>query len=143
MTKDPIVKHYIITHIITLIKNMDVYFTIGLLLKNKISGEQEIDQENNLCGILSEKDCLLTFVNGFFYNMPGVPVFQFMTTFVSTVTPNTELFSAADLFLKNNFHRMPVISGKKLVGQIIRRNILRAIHDSINYDMNSKEINGI
>ena len=71
MTKDPIVKHYIITRLITLIKNMDVYFIIGLLLKNKIPRAQEIDQENNLCGILSEKDCLLTFAKGFFYNMPG------------------------------------------------------------------------
>ena len=49
----------------------------------------------------------------------------------------------ADIFLKNNFHLMPVISGKKLVGKISKWDIIRSIQDSTNYDMNSKEINGI
>ena len=65
-----------------------------------------------------------------------------MTKVVATVEPNTDLFSVADIFLKHNYRRMPVIKGKKLVGQISRRDVLRAIQDGTSYDMNSKEING-
>jgi CBS domain-containing protein len=121
---------------------MDVYFAIGLLLKNNISGAPVIDNDNNLCGILSEKDCLRIFANGSFYDMPGGSVSQFMTDVVSTVEPTSDLFSVADKFLKHNFRRMPVVKGKKLVGQIRRRDVLRAIQDSTNYDMDTEEING-
>ena len=138
----PIVKNYMTTNLITLQDEMDVYFAIGLLLKNNISGAPVIDNNNNLSGILSEKDCLRVFANGSFHNMPGGEVSRFMTKVVATVEPNTDLFSVADIFLKHNYRRMPVIKGKKLVGQISRRDVLRAIQDGTSYDMNSKEING-
>ena len=138
----PIVKNYMTTDLITLKDEMDVYFAIGLLLKNNISGAPVIDNNNNLSGILSEKDCLRVFANGSFHNMPGGEVSRFMTKVVATVEPNTDLFSVADIFLKHNYRRMPVIKGKKLVGQISRRDVLRAIQDGTSYDMNSKEING-
>ena len=138
----PNVKTYMTTSLITLRKDMDVYFAIGLLLKNNISGAPVIDNNNNLCGILSEKDCLRIFANGSFYDMPGGSVSQFMTNVVLTVEPNSDLFSVADKFLKHNFRRMPVVKGKKLVGQISRRDVLRAIQDTTNYDMDSNEING-
>ena len=138
----PIVKNSMTTNLITLKDEMDVYFAIGLLLKNNISGAPVIDKNNNLSGILSEKDCLRVFANGSFHNMPGGEVSRFMTKVVATVEPNTDLFSVADIFLKHNYRRMPVIKGKKLVGQISRRDVLRAIQDGTSYDMNSKEING-
>ena len=138
----PCVRTYMITRLITLKENMDVYFAIGLLLKNNISGAPVIDNNNTLCGILSEKDCLRIFANGSFYDMPGGPVSHFMTKVVSTVNPSTDLFSVADKFLQHNFRRMPVVEGKKLVGQISRRDVLRAINDATNYDLDSDEING-
>ena len=138
----PNVKTYMTTRLITLRKDMDVYFAIGLLLKNNISGAPVIDNDNNLCGILSEKDCLRIFANGSFYDMPGGSVSQFMTDVVLTVEATSDLFSVADKFLKHNFRRMPVVKGKKLVGQISRRDILRAIQDTTNYDVDTEEING-
>ena len=138
----PNVRTYMITRLITLREDMDVYFAIGLLLKNNISGAPVINDENNLCGILSEKDCLRIFANGSFYDLPGGPVSHFMTKEVSTVEPSTDLYSVADKFLKHNFRRIPVVEGNKLVGQISRRDVLRAIQDTTNYDLNSDEING-
>ena len=84
----PVVKNYMITRLITLTKDMDVYFAIGFLLKNRISGAPVIDNNNSLVGILSEKDCLRIFANGSFYDIPGGPVSKFMTDVVSTVKPN-------------------------------------------------------
>ena len=131
-----------ITRLITLTRDMDVYFAIGLLLKNRISGAPVIDDDNNLVGILSEKDCLRIFANGSFYDIPGGPVSKFMADVVSTVKPNSDLFSVADVFLQHNFRRMPVVKGKKLVGQISRRDVLRDIQDSTSYNVDNKEING-
>ena len=111
----PVVKNYMITPLIILTRDMDVYFAIGLLLKNRISGAPVIDY-NNLVGILSEKDCLRIFANGSFYDMPGGPVSKFMTDVVLTVKSNSDLFSVADVFLQHNFRRMPVVKGKKTSG---------------------------
>ena len=44
----PVVKNYMITRLTTLTRDMDVYFAIGLLLKNRISGAPVIDDDNNL-----------------------------------------------------------------------------------------------
>ncbi len=74
--------------------------------------------------------------------MPGGPVSKFMTDVVLTVKSNSDLFSVADVFLQHNFRRMPVVKGKKLVGQISRRDVLRAIQDSTSYNVDNKEING-
>jgi len=142
MGTKPIVKNYMTTRLITLSKDMDVYFAVGLLLKNRISGAPVTDYNNNLVGILSEKDCLRIFANGSFYDMPGGPVSKFMTDVVQTVAPSTDLFSVADKFLKHNFRRMPVVKGRKLAGQISRRDVLRAIQDSTSYDVDAEEING-
>ena len=138
----PVVKNYMITRLITLTREMDVYFAIGLLLKNRISGAPVIDDDQNLVGILSEKDCLRIFANGSFYDMPGGPVSKFMTEAVLTVKPNSDLFSVVDVFLQHNLRRMPVVEGNKLVGQISRRDVLRAIQDSTSYNVDNKEING-
>ena len=142
MNKKPVVKHYMTTRLITLSENMDVYFAIGLLLKNKISGAPVINDEDNLVGILSEKDCLRVFANGSFHNMPGGAVINFMTKAVATVTPEMDLFMVADIFLKHNYRRMPVVDGKKVIGQISRRDILCAIKDWSNNDIENDEING-
>ena len=142
MESKPITRNYMTTRLVTLSKDMDVYFAIGLLLKNEISGAPVIDDDNNLVGILSEKDCLRIFANDSFYDMPGGPVSRFMTDVVLTVTPSTDLFAVAGKFLKHNFRRMPVVEGKNLVGQISRRDVLRAIHDETSHDFDSDDING-
>ena len=65
MSIKPIVKNYMATHLIYLKADMDVYLAIGLLLRNNISGAPVVDRNNDICGILSEKDCLRVFANGF------------------------------------------------------------------------------
>ena len=47
---------------------MNVYFAIGMSLKIEISGAPVVDEDKNLCGILSEKDCLRIIANGSYYN---------------------------------------------------------------------------
>ena len=143
----PIAKDYMTTQLITLKTDMNVYFAIGLLLNNNISGAPVVDNNNNLLGILSEKDCLRIFthstsqeisVNDSITLGRGT-VDQFMTTSVSTVNSDMDLFSVAEIFLKNNFRRIPVLEEDKLVGQISRRDVLKAIKDITSYDLESAQ----
>ena len=135
--KKPTVDNYMTTKLVTLNKDMNVYFAIGLLLNNKISGAPVIDEDNKLIGVLSEKDCLRIFADNSYLDVTFTKtimqgrgtVEQFMTTSIFTVNSGDDLFTVANIFLKNNFRRLPVMDGEIIVGQISRRDVLKAIKD--------------
>ena len=139
--KKPTVDNYMTTKLVTLNKDMNVYFAIGLLLNNKISGAPVIDDNNKLIGVLSEKDCLRIFADDSYLDVPITKtimqgrgtVEQFMTTSIFTVNSGDDLFTVANIFLKNNFRRLPVMDGDIIVGQISRRDVLKAIKDITGY----------
>ena len=96
-------------------------------LENKISGAPVLDNEGNLVGVLSEKDCMKTLFESSYYNNLGGFVKEYMSTNLKTINIHDTLSNVADEFIKSRFRRFPVMEGDKLVGQISRRDILRAI----------------
>ena len=50
-----------------------------------------------------------------------------MATDVKTVRAEVSIVDMADVFMKSGLRRYPVISGNRLVGQISRRDVLRAL----------------
>lgn len=131
------VKEYMATNLVTLKKDMNIYYAIGILLQNNISGAPVIDEKSKLIGIISEKDCLKIFAESSnsetsfsnAYILGKSKVEDYMTTSISTVNLEDDLFSIVNIFLKNNFRRLPVLSEERLVGQISRRDVLKAIND--------------
>ena len=140
----PMAKQYMTTDLITLEKDMNVYYAIGILLNNNISGAPVIDENKKLIGILSEKDCLEVFAESSqsdiaissAISLGRGTVEQFMTKSISTIKADDDLYLVVDIFLKNNFRRLPVLENEKLVGQISRRDILKAIKDITNNNDN-------
>ncbi|MDX1604986.1 MAG: CBS domain-containing protein, partial [Candidatus Competibacterales bacterium] len=101
---------------------------IHLLLKNRISGAPVVDKLGNIVGILSEKDCLKVMLTASYYEEPGGKVEEFMTPEVKTVDAESSLVDVAEIFLETNYRRFPVVAdGNRLVGQISRRDVLRAL----------------
>ena len=49
-----------------------------------------------------------------------------MDTNVDTISPNTTIFDAARKFYTSKRKRFPVVLNEKLVGQISRKDVLRA-----------------
>lgn len=125
MTKVPTAKEFMATSLVTLDCEMDIYAAIKVLLKHKISGAPVVTKERELCGVLSEKDCLRLFANGAFNQLPGGKVDDYMAHEVITVSPEDDLFKVAELFLKNPFRRLPVVDKGKLIGQVSRRDVLK------------------
>ena len=120
-----------ITSLVKLTRNMDVYSSIDLLLKHRISGAPVVDDNNNLIGVLSERDCLRIMANGTFHALPGGDVSEYMSKNILTLHMDDDIFQAADMFLHHNFRRIPIVDDKNfLVGQISRRDVLRAIQDA-------------
>ena len=131
------VQHYMTQNVVTVHKDLNIYKAIDKLLHNHISGTPVLDDSGNMVGILTEKDCLRIMANGSFHEMPSGPASQYMSEDVRTVALETDIFVVADLFLKNHFRRVPVLNGKKLVGQISRCDVLSAVKNIVNVKENT------
>jgi CBS-domain-containing membrane protein len=55
-------------------------------------------------------------------------VSTFMNKKPQTITENTDFLSMAQIFLNTNNRRLPVLSEGKLIGQISRRDLLKAVY---------------
>ncbi len=123
------VKDCMTTKLVTLRPDMEIGEAIKILLKHKISGASVVDEDKKLVGMLSEKDCLRIFANGAYNSLPGAVVEQYMSREVTTIDSDADIFTAADIFLKNPFRRLPIVDDEgRLLGQISRRDILNGSH---------------
>jgi CBS domain-containing protein len=124
--KVPNVRDFMNTQAVTLRPDMRMSQAITLLLKHKITGATVVDEEGKLLGVLSEKDCLRIFANGAYNLLPGGVVAQYMCREVKTISIDADLFTAADIFIKSSFRRLPVIDEQgKFLGQVSRRDVLK------------------
>lgn len=124
----PKVRDFMDTSFITLTPEMDVYRAIDIMLKGGITGAAVVNQKERLVGVLSEKDCLHTMVQGAYSSLPSANVSDFMSKDPETIHADLDVFSVADMFLNRTYRRLLVVDEeKKLIGQITRRDLLRVI----------------
>ena len=115
--------------LVTFAPEMDVLSAIHQLVKHNISGAPVVDPSGQLIGILSERDCLKVALAASYENSLAGAVSAYMTTQVVTVEPHTSLTQVASLFLSGTYKRFPVVDGGRLIGQISRSDIVRAISE--------------
>jgi len=121
-------KDIMVTRLVTLTPHMDVFQAIGLLLKHRISGASVIDEERRFLGTFSEKCCMRVLVEAAYDQLPTTKLYAFMDTTARTVTEETDLLTIAQIFNETTYRRLPVLRGETLVGQISRRDVLKAAH---------------
>jgi CBS domain-containing protein len=100
---------------------------IETLLQNKISGAPVVNAEGKLVGMLSEGDCLKGILTGSYFEEAGVRVGDVMSEALHTVDEDTDIVKAAECFVEHGLRRLPVMEEGRLVGQISRRDVLRAV----------------
>ena len=122
------IHEFMATNLITFSPETPIETAIDTFLTQKISGAPVVNSEGSLVGILSEKDCMRTLFEASYYNNLGGYVKEYMSTEITTIDVNETLSNVADSFLNSRFRRFPILEGDKLVGQISRRDVLRAIH---------------
>jgi len=129
MNSTIVAREIMITKLVTLSPEMDVFDAIGLLLKHRISGAPVIDPDWKLLGIFSEKDSMRALLEAAYDQLPTSQLFAFMDTNVRTIEEETDLLSIAQIFQSTLYRRLPVTRDGKLVGQVSWRDVLQAAHD--------------
>ncbi len=113
--------------LVTFTPDTDVLDAIHELVDHGIAGAPVVDDHGHLVGMLSEFDCMRTVLNAGYHGEPGGPVADYMVTDVRTVDADMNIVDLAELFLESGFRRYPVLKNNRLVGQISRRDVLRAL----------------
>jgi CBS domain-containing protein len=126
-TRSCVVKDYMARTLVTFKPETEVLDAIHELVKHRIAGAPVVDDEGNLLGMLSELDCMKVALNAGYHGNAGGPVRDFMSDGVKTVDAEMSIIDLAQLFINSRFRRFPVIQKTRLVGQISRRDVLRAL----------------
>jgi len=113
--------------IVTFKPDTDVLDAVQVLVKNRIAGAPVVDDEGNLIGMLSELDCMKIALHAGYHGDWGGPVSEYMSQGVKTVDAEMSIIDLAQQFIDTRFRRFPVLSNNRLVGQISRRDVLRAL----------------
>lgn len=128
MLRSVSVKDYMTASLVTFTPDMDVMDAVHLLVERRISGAPVLDEHGNLVGLLSEKDCIkVALDHGYYEESGGGRVAEYMTADVATVDIDTSVLEVARLFLNRPHRRYPVMDENRVVGQISRRDVLRAL----------------
>ena len=123
------VRDYMAGQLVTFKPDTDVMDAVHELLHHRIAGAPVVNDQGDLVGMLSELDCMKVALNAGYYGDWGGPVSDFMTAEVQYVEADMSIVDLAQKFLDSNFRRYPVLSDGRLVGQISRRDALRALAD--------------
>jgi len=115
------------TDLVTLTADMEIIRAVTILLDTGVSGACVLDEEGNLVGVLSKRDCLKAALNAAYYKERGGSVSDLMSTELETLEAELDLVSAAQRFVDSAYRRFPVLNDGRLVGQISRTDVLRAL----------------
>jgi CBS domain-containing protein len=124
------VKDYMARRLTTLEPDTEILHAVHTLIRNDIAAAPVIDKDGALIGILTEKDCMRVVLNACYHSEYGGTVEDFMSTEVEVMSPEDSITDAARRFLDKRYHRYPVLDNNRLVGQISRRDVLRALGDA-------------
>ncbi|MBU2511587.1 CBS domain-containing protein [bacterium] len=104
---------------------------VDVLGKKRLFGACVVDNDGKVLGILSEKKCIKLYLEAFSTGsikpIEEATVMDIMYDDFKTVQKSTGVVEAAQVFLTTDFRRMPVVEHGKMVGQITRRDIIKAI----------------
>ena len=129
MPKPVTVKDYMSANLVTFTPDMDILKAISLLIENRISGAPVVDKQGNMVGMLSEKECLKVALHASYHSESAGTVAEYMRAEMKTVDADTNIVDIAGMFLRDGYRRYPVLKDNRLVGQISRHDVLRAMEN--------------
>jgi len=121
------VKDYMSANLVTLSPSTPILEAARQLVEQRISGAPVLDQQGNLVGLLSEKDCMRIALHAGYHSEAAGTVAEYMRKDVKTVDAERNIVDVAMMFIEDDYRRYPVMKDGRLVGQISRRDVLKAL----------------
>ncbi len=118
------------------------------LEKQKINHLLIVDGENELLGIVSDRDLKKSWAssattlskNELIYLLDQVTVADIMTKKTLTITSSTTIERAALLMNQHRINALPVLEGDELVGIITSRDVMRVLLEAVGLETDSSRL---
>jgi predicted transcriptional regulator len=121
------VKDFMSASLVVLSPSTAILEAARQLVESRISGAPVVDQTGNLVGVLSEKDCMRIALQAGYHSEAAGTVAEYMHKEVKTVDAERNIVDVAMMFIEDDYRRYPVMKDGRLVGQISRRDVLKAL----------------
>lgn len=121
------VKDYMTRTLVTFKPSTNVLDAIHALVEHRVAGAPVVDDQGNIVGMLSEFDCIKVALQAGYHGDYGGPVSDYMSRDITTVNAEMSIIDLAQKFANEGYRRFPVTDNNRLVGQISRRDVLRAL----------------
>jgi CBS domain-containing protein len=118
--------------LVTFRLNTPIREVVTTMLTNRISGAPILNARGAVVGLIDDKDCLRILPDLAYcgHLLREATVEDYTTNVMKTVSATANVLEVAGVFLTTQYRRLLVVDGSgRLVGQVSRRDILRAIHD--------------
>lgn len=128
----PSVEDYMTRDLITFKVDTDINVVINSLLENRISGAPVLNDNGQVVGLIDDKDCLNVLFGNVYNRLPTTTdtVSNYMSNVMKSISIHQNILDVASVFVSSPYKRLMVMDDdNKLVGQISRRDILRAIKE--------------
>jgi CBS domain-containing protein len=118
--------------VVCLSEKSSVYDVVDVMLSNQIGALPLVDGDENLVGIVTERDIALSLAG----EIDDRTAQDYMSTKVFTTTPGTPIESACKIMVRNGLRRIPIIGGeadiskasKKLLGILTSTDVIRFLN---------------
>jgi CBS domain-containing protein len=127
--QNKVVRDYMTRDLVTLAPQTEILQALQTLITHDVAGAPVVDGSGTLLGMLTEKDCMQVALNATYHSEYGGVVADFMSSPAVSISPDAGVVEVVKLFLENRYHRYPVVENGRLIGQISRRDVMRALGD--------------
>jgi CBS domain-containing protein len=136
-------RDFMVKRLVTVPPEMDVLDAVRMLLRYSVSGAPVVDRDGRLLGVFSEKCAMNVILDAAYDQLPTNEVRAFMDTEAQTIGPDHDLLAIAQVFLFTTFRRLPVVDDEgRLLGQVSRRDVMRAAIDALDLEQQQLQSNG-
>jgi CBS domain-containing protein len=122
------IKPVMTREVVTVTPKTPVYEALNLFIKHEISGMPVVDEENNVVGILSEKDVMEILIDKNLDEKKFVE--DYMSTEVTSFSEEADAVDICRFFARSHIRRVPIVKDGKLVGIVSRRDIVKIIQEA-------------
>jgi CBS domain-containing protein len=124
------ISDYMVTNVVSVEPDTDLFQAIGLMLKHKIDGMPVLDKKGRIVGMLTQWNCLKLILSGSYTDEIGGQVRDVMEKDVHTISPYDDVVDVAAVMTRKGLKQaFPVVEQGKLAGTISCRDILEVIYD--------------